>query len=381
MPFKSTRTMLVPVIALCLVVSLAACSSPPTREEVETQFGAAALKLIPDGRIFSNDLAADGPVSVRGAWLLDEMLLVEYTDGGLLALDRLTLAPMWSYTGLAGPMEFPPALTSVSVLAISDGMLYEIDRRYGNQMSVSRLGFVPSAGAAGTDSTAYVPALASVSGNRTISSINLANGIEGWGRATRGSVTVPPLVGGTSGRPVLYVATARGAVFAFPAEPASGAAPDPHWSSMVHGRVEYPMVMSEDLLLVSSERGDLWALDRVTGTPVWVHYSGDRALAKAWPGGDQVYFVNEVGYHALSRENGRLLWSYGGLARFLCRRGNTVYPMTSPGLVTAMDTTNGDVLRTVEFPANTIFLANTADHIFYFLTTDGLVVAVDKKLD
>ena len=114
MPFKSTRTMLVPVIALCLVVNMAACSSPPTREEVETQYGAAALNLIPDGRLFSNDLAANGPVSVRGGWLLDELLLVEYMDGGLLALDRLTLAPKWSFTGLAGPMEFPPAATPAS---------------------------------------------------------------------------------------------------------------------------------------------------------------------------------------------------------------------------------------------------------------------------
>ena len=192
MPLKSTRIILIPVIALCLVVSMAACSSPPTREEVETQYGAAALKLIPDGRIFSNDLAADGPVSVRGGWLLDEIVLVEYADGSLLALDRLTLAPKWSFTGLAGPMEFPPAVTAVSVLAISDGMLYEIDRRYGNQLSVNPLGFVPSAGPAGTDSTAYVPALASVNGNRTVSSMNLVNGTEGWGRATRGSITVPP---------------------------------------------------------------------------------------------------------------------------------------------------------------------------------------------
>ncbi len=381
MPLKSTRIILVPVIALCLAVSVAACSSPPTREEVEAQYGGAALKLIPDGRIFSNDLAADGPVSVRGAWLLDGILLVEYADGGLLALDRLTLAPMWNFTGMNGPMEFPPALTSVSVLAVSDGMLYEIDRRYGNQLSVNPLGFVPSAGPAGTDSTGYVPALASVNGNRTISTINLANGTEGWGRATRGSITVRPLVGGTSGRPVLYVATASGAVFAFPAEPAASSAPEPHWSSMVHGRIEHQPVLDDDLLLVSSERGDLWALDRITGGPVWVNYSGERVLAKAWPAGDQVYFVNEAGYHALSREDGRLLWSYGGPARFLCRRGDTVYPMTSPGQIAAMDTASGDVLRTVEFPEDTIFIGNTTDHIFYFLTPDGLVVAVDKKID
>jgi outer membrane protein assembly factor BamB len=381
MPFKSTRAILLSFVALCLVAIVAACGTPPTRAEVETQYGATALGLIPDGRIFSADLAADGPVSVRGAWLLDELLLVEYADGSLLALDRHNLSPQWSFKGLVAPMEFPPALTPVSVLAIAKGLLYEIDRRNGNQLGVSRLAFVPAAGPAGTDSTAYLPALASIDGNRTICTINLAIGIEGWGRATRGSITVAPLVGGTSGRPVLYTATSLGEVFAFPAEPASSGAPEPHWSSLVHGRVLHPMVLDDDILFVGSERGDLWALDRITGSPVWVNYSGEPILAKAWPAGDQVYFVNEAGLHALSRENGQLLWSHDGLARFLCRRGGTVFPMTSPGHVAAVDTTTGDVLRTAEFPPDTIFPANTADHIFYFLTVDGLVVAVDRKLD
>ena len=345
------------------------------------QYSATVMKLIPDARIFSNDLAANGPVSVRGGWLLEEMLLVEYADGSLLALDRMTLAPMWQFTGLPEPMTFPPALTSVSVLAISDGMLFEIDRKYGNQLSVYPLGFVPSAGAGGTDSTAYVPALASVNGNRTVSTVNLANGTEGWGRATRGSITVAPVVGGTSGRPVLYVATSLGEVFAFPASAAAQAAPEPAWSSKVHGQVQHQPVLSDDLLLVGSERGDLWALDRITGSPVWVNYSGEAALAQAWPAGDQVHFVNEAGYHALSRESGQLLWSYNGLARFLCRRGDTIYPMTSPGRVSAIDALTGDTLRTVEFPADTLFFGNSADHIFYFLTPDGLVIAADKKLD
>jgi len=348
---------------------------------VETQYGATVLKLIPDGRIFSTDLAADGPVAIRGGWLLENLLLIEYADGSLLALDRISLAPRWHFTGLTAPMEFPPAITPASVLAISEGMLYEIDRKYGNQLGVHRLGIVPSAGPAGTDSTAYLPALASMNGNRTLSTVNLADGTPGWGRATRGSITVAPVIGGTSGRPVLYVATSLGEVFAFPAAAARFGAQDPTWSAIVHGQVLHQPVLSDDLLLVGSERGDLWGLDRITGNAVWVNYSGEKILASAWPMGDQVYFVNEAGFHAISREGGQLLWSYDGMARFLCRRGGTTYPMTGPGLVCAFDSASGEMLRSAEFPEDTIFLGNTVDHIFYFLTPDGLVVAVDKKIE
>jgi outer membrane protein assembly factor BamB len=378
---KSTLRFSVTVVAICVAVTLVACSTPPTRETVERQYRGTVLELVPDARIFSNDLAAGGPVSVRGSWLLENMLVIEFEDSELIALDRKSLAPLWTFSGMNAPLDFPPSVTPVAVLAISDGMLYEIDRVNGNQLFVGILKNVPSAGPAGSESTAYVPALASATGNRTVTTVNLVNGTEGWGRATRGSITVAPLLGGSSGRPILYLATDRGGVYAFPAEPAVQAAPDPSWSNMVHGRIIHQPVISDDLFLVGSERGDLWALDRITGNAVWVHYSGVSLLASAWPAGDQVYFVNERGFHALAREGGDALWSFEGLARFVCRRGDTVYAVTNPGQAAAFDAKTGEMLRQVTYAPDAVLLSNTADNILYAISRDGLVLAVDKALD
>lgn len=375
---------LFPIVALALVAGLTSCRTSGKSQKAmtaEEATSALLVELIPDGLVLSNNLGAGGAFDLRNAHLFDSEILVEDNEGRVTSLDRLNLSPKWYFTGLPSTTEFAPVVSAISAIFISKGVLFEVDRRYGNQLHAFALDFVPSASPVAAESSVYVPALASAQGNRTLLSVNLVTGVEGWGLATRGSVSSAPAIGGSSTRPMIYLATDRGGIFAIPAETAGKGAPDPSWSKSARGRVVSAPVLSDDLLLVGSEMGELWALDRITGTPAWVHYSGEPIVESAWAGGDQVYFLNSDGFHALSRENGTAAWTLPRQVRFIARRGGTVYVLDpAERSAHAIDTASGEVLRSVVMGSNATFVANPYDHVVYLVTKAGLVFAVDKRL-
>jgi outer membrane protein assembly factor BamB len=350
------------------------------------------MKLVPDGRIFSNDLSVDEPFLVRGAWLFDREIVLEDLGGDLISLHKRDLSPYWVFTGVPGVSEFGLVTSPISVVLISEGILYEVDRKYGTQRSANVLDFIPAAAPAATDSTAYVPSLAGRAGHRTLNSVNLASGVEGWGLSTRTSISTPPVRGGTLARPVIYFATEGRGVFAIPAESAHSGAPDPKWTHGADGRIVAAPVLDRDLLLIGSEKGELWALDRITGATAWVHYSGEPIRRAAWASGDQVYFINSRGFHALDRSNGKELWSVAEITidedavvteplTFLVRRGDTVYVHSGDGRVYALDGNSGELLRWAQFHEDVRFLTNGVDHILYLVTPTGFLFAVDKQIE
>lgn len=357
----------------------------------ESQITAALTELMPDGRIFSNNLSANKPQVMRGVHLFDNEILVEDIFGSWTSLDRVTLDPKWHFQ-VGGPSEYAPVVSPVSVLVLRDNMLYEIDRFYGNQRGVISLDFIPSAAPAAIDSTAYFPALAAAGGNRTMISVNLASGIEGWGIATRGSISTPPVIGGSATRPTVYFVTEAAGVFALPAATATSGTPEASWTHGADGRIVCAPTLERNLLLVGSEKGELWALDPVTGVTAWVHYGGEPIRDSAWSSGDQAYFINRKGFHALDRENGQELWSVAELAisdtevvsrplRFLVRREDAVYVTDGTGRVFALDPANGELLRWKQFDRSVKFVTNMASHVLYLMTPTGFLFCVDKGID
>ncbi len=371
---------LILIVSLTVLAALGSCASVDRhgREAVLTK---ALTDLLPDGRVYPNDLSATRRVEVRGAWLFGDDLLVEDAHGRILSLDRRSLDPRWYYAGLPGPLDFPPAVSAKYVALVSGGKLYEVDRRWGDvRHSPLPLRFIPSAGPAVNVSTAFVPALAAGEGNRTLTTVNLADGLEGWGIATRGSISSSPVLGGSGEVPMLYFATDAQAVFALPARSAVKGTPDAAWSMRTHGRIVGSPVLSEDLVLVGTESGDLWALNRITGEPQWVKYSERTILHAPWVAGDRVFFVNEAGFHALERDTGKDLWSFPGRAAFVVRREKAVVVALEDGTALALDPDSGTVLRRVKFGKGVRFLANSMDGMLYLVTRGGFVFAVGKKL-
>jgi outer membrane protein assembly factor BamB len=369
------------LVALTLVVVSSACGSSADRGTRETGLTQAFQTLLPKGRILANDLSASEPVAIRNAWVFENEIVVEGAMGDIYSLDRMNLASRWYYDGMVGPIEFEPTPSPISFLFVSGGNLYEVSRNLGNQVrGAIPLHFVASAAPAATASTAYIPCLAAGIGRPTLITVNLATGIEGWRVATRSSVMSAPVRGGSETRPMIYFAEENQGLFAYPADSSGRQAPDPAWARLTHGRNHQGPVVVGDLILIGSDQGDFWALDRVTGGVAWSVMSGAPLLAKPWASGDQVYFVNSRGFHVHAREDGRHLWTYEAGGEFLVRRPDAVYVDAGNGTVHALDVNTGELLRSVEFGEGVTFLSNMMDGMFYAVTADGFVMAVDTGI-
>ena len=131
---------------------------------------------------------------------------------------------------------------------------------------------------------------------------------------------------------------------------------------------------------MGSDRGDVSALDAVTGQVVWVHLGGNVVRRSLWGSGDQIYFTDDSGFHALSRENGVEKWCFARDASFIARRPEAVYVSLGERTVVALDPETGDVLREVRMPADAKFPANMTDGLFYMITRAGYVFVVDLPL-
>lgn len=381
LPRLIARSCLV-LMAVTVTVSFVSCVTVNRRNREEALTGKLA-GLLPEGRIFSHDLASDRELSMRNAWLFGPQLVVEDTHGRLTSLDSHDLSAQWYYARLPGPLDFAPAPTPISLVMISDGMLYEIDRRFGtHRAGPYDLRFVPSAGPAASGSTAYVPSLMGEEGNLTLVTINLATGLSGWGVATRGSIACAPVLGGSATRPAIYFVTETKGVFSYPAESSAAPAPEPSWVRGTHGQNLVSPTIRDDLLLVGDDKGNLWALNRVTGGVDWVQYGdgGKPITRSAWISGDQVYFTRGNAFYAVDRDNGKILWSLPMSGDFVVRREEGVYVRTDDGVVHAVDATSGEVMRSVKFGRGTHFPANMDGTTFYMVSANGFVFAVDVPL-
>jgi len=366
------------LMALTLVAASTACQSAPDRETREATLTQTLETLLPGGRVYANDLSADGPIQLRNGWLFENEIILEGVAGDIYALSRTNLGSIWYYDRLPGPLDQDPSASPISFLFVSDGVLYEVERRLGNQVRGGiPLNFVPSASPAATASTAYFPVLAADIGRPTIVTVNLATGIEGWRVATRSSVMSSVARGGSSTRPMLYFVEENEGVFAYPADSAVFAPPKPSWARLTYGRNTHAPVAFDDVVLLSSDEGDFWALDRITGNVNWSVMSGSPVLSSPWASGDQVYFTNGRGFHAYAREDGKHIFTYERAGQFLVRRPEAVYVYVGHGTVHALGVNDGKLLRTVDFGEGVRFLTNMTDGNFYAVTQSGFVFMVD----
>ena len=364
--------------ALSQNVTTTACQSSPDRDTREVTLTQALETLMPNGRVYANDLAANGPVEVRNAWLFDNEIILEGMAGDITALSRGNLGAMWYYDRLPGPLDQEPSASAFSFLFVSDGVLYEVERKLGNQVRGGiPLNFVPSASPAARAPPAISPVLGADGGPPTIITVNLSTGLEGWRVATRSSVMTSVVSGGSTTRPMIYFAEEKASVYAYAADSSASGAPGHAWATLTYGLNKHAPVALEDLVLLGSDEGDFWALDRVTGTVNWSVMSGSPLLDSPWASGDQVYFTNGRGFHCHAREDGQHLWSYERPGQFLVRRTDAVYLYVGRGTVHALDVTNGKLLRTVNFGEGVRFLTNMADGNFYAVTQNGFVFMVD----
>jgi outer membrane protein assembly factor BamB len=365
-----------------LLVSLVACSVTGTGKTRENALRAEleALPVSAENIDLVADLGAEEMLSVHAATLTSRHLIVEDPGGRLFALDRANLMPAWHYYGLPRTLDFAMCEASLSYIMVTKNTLFHVAKVTGAELGVFPLPFTPSSAPAGNDSTAYVGSWASPVGNKTVYSVNLADGLLGWGYRTTGHVRAQPVVGGAP-RQLLYVATdePRGKVYALEARGAFESPPDPSWMAGMLGRNSADLVASGPLLLVASEEGSLYALDRATGTKTWEFASGQPLKTAPMATANGVYFHNAYGFHALDR-SGKPRWKIEeGPTALLLERGDEVWLKNDEGMVWVVDAASGEVESSVELEGWHL-PTNTADGTFYAVSPDGWVFAYTERL-
>jgi outer membrane protein assembly factor BamB len=367
---------------LCLlIVTVASCAGWPHRADRERSLKAEleALPLTGENISLVADLGDDKcQFEVKSVTLTSVHLIVEDVKGRLFALDRKTLMPVWHYYGLSRPMDFELCEASGSYLMVTDNMLHQVAKVTGAEMGVFHLSFTASAAPAGNDATAYIGAYASPAGNKTVYSVNLADGRVGWGYRTNGHVTSRPIVFGAP-RQLLYFASEDMTVNAVEAAGAFEEAPPPAWMSRTFGCNSADLVMSGKLLLVASEEGALYAYHRATGKKQWEYVSG-RPLKTAPAGtAKAVYFHNEYGFHRLER-SGDLKWQLEtGPSEFVMELGGNAWLRDAEGNLCIVDDATGEIQATHDFQG--WFLpTNNTDGTFFAVSSDGFVFAFTERL-
>jgi outer membrane protein assembly factor BamB len=314
-------------------------STPPKARDVRTS-EAMREAFGFTGRRLAVDLGQAGPVRLDpAASRLDGpyLLLVEEPNR-LHAVDRNDMMPEWVYDGLPGDLRYAPSRTPLSMLVMSGSQLHQVDLRFGHQRGGAiHFDLAPSARPGGTAGTAYCPSWGGSRGEKTLRTLNLVTGLEGWGYMTPGDIRAGIAVGGEPPRQTVYFATDAGMVYGMPAAEADGRAPDPAWGTPVHGAVTADLVVSGDELFVSCHDGFLYCMDRVTGKVKWAapHETPLESSAAATKSAVYQARGGEVWCH--ERATGAVRWKRKGAVRFVVEREGKAVLEAADGSLVALD--------------------------------------------
>jgi len=376
-----TRTTVRFLLLCLLIVTVVSCVGVGNRGKREQALTAelAVLPLSEENITLVADLGSDRRIKVHSVTLTSLHLIVEDVDGKLFALDRKSMRPAWHYYGLDRTMDFALSEGAGSYLIVTANKLYQIAKVTGAEMGVHHLPFTPSSGPSGNDSTAYIGSYASAGGNKTLYSVNLADGRVGWGYRTGGHITGQPLVGGAP-RQLVYFASHDMRVYALETASAFEDAPSAAWMNQTHGRNSADITLSGKLLLVPSEEGCLYAYDRATGTKAWEFISG-RPLKMAADGTkNAVYFQNEYGFHCLDRMGGEKWRNQLGPTKLLLERGGQTWLKVDDDAVAIVDSANGEVDFLNDDFDGWFLPTNDMDGTFYAVSPDGFCFAYTERL-
>ena len=374
-----TKTALRFLLVVLVLAAVVACSG--TGRLGREQALRAQLEVLPlpdDNVVLVADLAGETKLDVHSVTLTSRHLIVEGDDGKLYALDRVTMMPAWHYYGLPRTLDFSIYEASGSYLLLTANTLVQIHKTTGAEMSVTRLEFTPSTPPSGNDATAYIGSWSHPNGNKTLYTVNLADGSEGWGFRTQGHITSGPIVAGAP-RQLVYFTSHDGMIYGLEAKGAFENPPAPSWIQQAFGRNTADLTLSGDLLLVASEEGALYALDKATGNRTWEYTSGKPLRSAAAATRNAVYFDNEYGFHRLDRA-GNLLWKLEmGTMSYLLERDASVW-LKKGDTVMVFDGAQGTATGEVAELDGWFVPANDMNGTFYAVSEDGFAFAFTQRV-
>jgi hypothetical protein len=362
--------------------AVAGCRSRPApvpRDEalegsLEVDLGFRGRKLAVD---FSQKARVD--FVAKSTRLMGDYLVLLEEPNRIDVLDRDTLMMDWTYHALPAGLRYLPTLTPISMLAMSDNQLHEMDLRYGHARGGNAIHFslAPSSSFGGTAGTAYVPCWGGGSGEKTLRTINLVTGLEGWGYRTPGDIRSGVVVGGEPPRQMVYFATDLGEVYGLPAVEAAGRAPDIAWSCDTRGPVTAPLELSGDEIFVSSQSGFLYCLDRITGGVKWAAAHETPLMSSATATKGSVYQHRDGALWCHDRSNGKVRWKLKGGARLVAERDGKSLVEMDGGKTLLLVAPDGAVVGRMS-AGPYYYPTNTRDDSIYAVSEDGLVFKLEN---
>jgi outer membrane protein assembly factor BamB len=372
----SLRTIAAVLGLATAVASDLGCASRPRegRDEtlqrnIETNFGFTGRKL-------AVDLGQAGPVQLRASEtrLQGDLLVLVAEPNHIEVLNRDTLMAEWAYHSLPGAIRYAPIQNGLSMLAMSSNELHQIELNYGHATPPIHYDMSPSSAFGATAGTAYVPSWGGAT-QKTIRTLNLVTGLEGWGYRTPGDIRGGIVVGGQPPRQTLYFATDAGVVYGMAAAEASARGPEPSWSFDTHGPVTAPLFVDGDDLFAASQSGFLYCMDRVTGGVKWA--AAHETTLEAGPVATKgfVYQVRTGEMWCHERATGKVLWKVKGAERLVAERDGKSYVVAGTDLWAIAK----DGAVTGKLPLNGLYCpTNLKDDSIYTVSGDGFIFKLEK---
>ncbi|MBH51800.1 MAG: hypothetical protein CL785_01420 [Chloroflexi bacterium] len=120
----------------------------------------------------------------------------------------------------------------------------------------------------------------------------------------------------------------------------------PNWTKTFPGSIVGQPVLGNNLLIVSSSDGKLYAMEPETGTPKWVFQSDGKLWSSAALSEENSVFIGSLNkkFYAINLENGAKLWEFetdGAIVGTPLVNDSTVYFGTLNKTIHALDTKTG----------------------------------------
>ena len=331
------------------------------------------------GKVIAVDLGQSGPMTlVADASRLHGDILLLRDEGNVLhAIDRANIFHRWIYTGFTDELRYPPTMTSTSFLGMSRNEIHQIHLRTGSPIgSPIPYDLAPSGPFAGTAGTAFLPAWGGSGGQKTLRTLNLVTGLEGWGYRTPGDIRGAIVVGGAPPRQYVYFATDAGDVWALPAAEADARAPEnPSWVFNTHGAVTADLCLHGDDLFVASQSGFLYCVDRITGGVKWAAPHETPLVDAPVATATSVYQFREGALWCHERATGKVRWKRWDGVRFVVERDGKSIVVSPEGDLLSIDA-KGAVAGKME--ANKYFFpTNVDDSTVFAVSGDGFIFKLE----
>jgi outer membrane protein assembly factor BamB len=305
------------------------------------------------------------------------------------------------------PLAAPPAespLHYVFLLRDASGAawLQWMSRRSGADAdrSPARLEFAPSSGVSATASTAFVGSLGSARGNKTLETINLADGTPGWGYRTTGRVVATPTVDPAGD--VVIVACEDKSLMSFPASQSPLSAATMNWRKETLAANKLPPVLSKDMGWITGDDNLVRAFDIHSGNVLWTQGIDEPARKAPWvlgglvsktvaTGGEgstaarleryegYVFVRNPLGLHAFDAATGEVVFKDASAERPLVKSGDWVLTLDASNQAQLRKGKGLPVEKTVNLGMFDFLPTNSRDGTIVAGLSDGTIfLAVPK---